>query len=105
MPQGFRTNENFQLVLRGSPGQVILPAMAKNYRIELEALDWGQLLDGLESRAESWERTADYLRTDQMPYGELFLIEECSDGNEVNGIAEHCRSIIGKIRKQMEGQP
>lgn len=78
--------------------------MAKNYRIELEALDLGQLLDGLESRAESWERTADYLRTDQMPDGGLFVIEECSDAEEADGIAEHYRSIIGKILEQMEEQ-
>ena len=79
--------------------------MAKNYRIELDELDLGQLLDGLEARAESWERTADYLRTDQMPDGELFIIEECSDADEADGIAKHFRSIVGKISTQMEGQP
>ena len=76
--------------------------MAKIYRIELDDLDLGQLLDGLESRAESWEKTADYLRTEEIPGGELFLIEECSDSEEADGIAEHYRSIIGKIRKQTE---
>lgn len=78
--------------------------MAKNYRIELDDLDLGQLLDGLETRAESWEKTADYLRTDEMPDGEFFIIEECSDPEEADGIAEHYRSIIGKIRRQMEAQ-
>lgn len=79
--------------------------MAKLYRIELEDLDLGQLLDGLESRAESWEKTAEYLRTDEMPGGDYFLIEECSDAEEADGIAEHYRSIIVKIQKQMEVQP
>lgn len=76
--------------------------MAKTYCIELDDLDLGQLLDGLECRAESWERTANYLRTDEMPDEEFFMIEECSDPEEADGVAEHCRSIIGKIRKQME---
>ena len=78
--------------------------MAKQYRFELDDLDLGQLLDGLEARAESWNKTADYLRTDDMPDDELFLIEECSDAEEADGIAEHYRSIIGKIRNQMEVQ-
>ena len=56
--------------------------MAKNYCIELDDLDLGQLLDGLEARAESWEKTADYLRTEEMPDSEIFLIEECSDPEE-----------------------
>ena len=79
--------------------------MAKIYRIELDDLDLGQLLDGLESRAESWEKTADYLSTEEMSGGELFLIEECSDPEEADGIAEHYRSIIAKMQEQMEAQP
>ena len=43
--------------------------MATPYRIELDDLELGQTLDGLEMRAESWERTADYLRTKKMPDG------------------------------------
>ena len=78
--------------------------MAKNYRIELNDLDLGQLLDGLDARADSWEKTAEYLRTDEMSDGGLFVIEECSDPEEADGIAGHYRSIIGKIRKQMEAQ-
>jgi hypothetical protein len=78
--------------------------MAKSYRIELNDLDIGQLLDGLRLRAESWERTADYLRTETMPAGEIFLIEECSKPEEADAIAEHYRSIIGTIERQMEAQ-
>lgn len=78
--------------------------MAKNYRIELDDLDLGQLLDGLESRAESWEKTADFLRLGEEPDGEFFLIEECSDEEDADEIAGHFRSIIGKIRRQMESQ-
>lgn len=78
--------------------------MAKTYRIELAALDLGQLLDGLELRAESWERTAEYLHTKQMHEGELFVVEECGSPKEADDIARHYRSIIEKIRNQMEVQ-
>ena len=79
--------------------------MAKIYRIELDDIDLGQILDGLETRADSWEKTADYLRTEETPGGDFFLIEECSDPEEADGIAEHYRSIIAKIQEQMEAQP
>jgi hypothetical protein len=78
--------------------------MAITYRIESEGRDLGQLLDGLETRAKSWERTAEYLRTEHMPEGEFFVVEECSRPEEADGIAEHYRSIIQKIESQMEGQ-
>lgn len=78
--------------------------MATTYRIELNDLDLGQLLDGLETRAESWERTAEYLRTETMPEGEFFLVEECSKPEEADDIAERYRSIIRKIQSQMEAQ-
>ena len=78
--------------------------MRKTYRIKLDSLDLGQVLHGLESCAESWERTADYLRTERMPDGEFFVIEECSKPEEADGIATHYRSIIETIRRQMEAQ-
>ncbi len=78
--------------------------MARIYRIELNGRDLGQLLDGLELRAESWERTAEYLRAGEMPEGKLFLVEECSKSEEADNIAAHYRSIITKIRGQMEAQ-
>jgi hypothetical protein len=78
--------------------------MATTYRIELSSLDLGQLLDGLETRAESWERTAEYLRSETMPEGEFFVVEECSKPEEADDIAEHYRSIIATIRSQMEAQ-
>lgn len=92
----------FQLVVRQSPGQVILRDMEKTYRIELGELDLGQLLDGLESRAEAWEKTAEYFRLDGMPDDEFFIIEECSGLDEAVAIAGHYRSIISKVRRQMD---
>jgi hypothetical protein len=100
----FSSMRNFQLVVRQSPGQVISPDMAKIYGLELDELDLGQLLDGLESRAESWEKSAEYFRSEKMPDGEFFIIEECSDLDEAEEIASYYRSIISKIRKQMEEQ-
>jgi hypothetical protein len=76
--------------------------MPKTYRIELVALDLGQLLDGLEARADAWEKTAHYHRTGESPPG--FIVEECSDAAEANRIASHYRSIIAKIQKQQEEQ-
>lgn len=78
--------------------------MAITYRIALNDLDLGQLLDGLKSRADSWERTAEYLRTDTLPEDEFFLLEECSKPEEADRIAEHYRSIIHKIQSQKEAQ-
>ena len=78
--------------------------MAKQYRIELDEQDWGQLLDGLEIRAESWRRTAEYLRSGDMPDGEIFLIEECGDEEEADEVAAHYEAIITNIQMQMEAQ-
>jgi hypothetical protein len=112
---------NFCLVVVRKPGQVVLPAMATIYRIELDGRDLGQLLDGLEVRAEAWERTAAYLRggpvfakastrqakvqsRPEILTEEFFVIEECSKVEEAEAIAAHYRSIIGNIRRQMEEQ-
>ena len=76
--------------------------MQKIYRIELDDFDIGQLLDGLEARAEAWEKTADYHRTGQSPPD--FIVEECNDAREAESISAHYRSIITKIRQQREAQ-
>ena len=47
---------------------------------------------------------AEYLRTERMPDGEMFIIEECSKPEEADDIGEHYRSIISRIRQQMEAQ-
>lgn len=76
--------------------------MHQPYRIELDALDLGQLLDGLEASADAWEKTANYLITGESPPD--FILEECSDADEVIRIAGHYRSIIAKIQKQRKAQ-
>lgn len=79
--------------------------MAKHYQIELDEDDWGQLLDGLEIRAESWRRTARYLRAGETPDGELCMIEECSDEDEADGLAARYEAIIKNIQTQMKALP
>jgi hypothetical protein len=72
------------------------------FHIKIDDHDLGQLLDGLETRADAWEKTAAYHRTGHSPPD--FIVEECNDANEAVRIASHYRSIIAKIRKQQEEQ-
>jgi hypothetical protein len=76
--------------------------MQKTYLIKLDGFDLGQLLDGLDVRAEAWEKTADYHRTGESPAD--FIVEECTDADEADKIAAHYRSIVTKIREQREAQ-
>lgn len=76
--------------------------MSKIYRIELDGFDLGQLLDGLDARADAWEKTANYHRTGGLPPD--YIVEECNDADEADKIAAHYRSIIAKIREQQEEQ-
>jgi len=77
--------------------------MGKKLRIELDSNDLGQVCDGLEMRAKAWEDTARYLATGQSP-DEFFIAEECRDADEAESIAQHYRSILAKIRDQVEAQ-
>lgn len=79
-----------------------MPNSRKIYRIELDSLDLGQLLDGLDARAEAWGKTAHYHRTGESPPD--FIVEECRDVEEADAIAAHFRLIIEKIEKQMAEQ-
>lgn len=76
--------------------------MGKIFHIELDALDLGQIIDGLEVRATAWEKTAAYHGSGVSPTG--FIVEECNDADEANRIAAHYRSIIAKIQTQREAQ-
>ncbi len=78
--------------------------MAKTYRIELDEHELGQILDGLWVRMDSWRRTGEYFRTGGTQKGELFLIEECRDEEEADGIACYYEAIIKNIQCQMEAQ-
>ena len=74
----------------------------KEYVIRLNGLDLGQLIDGLEARADAWRLTDVYLETGEAPDG--VVVEECSDPHEARRIAEHYQRIIRKVVEQWEGQ-
>jgi hypothetical protein len=76
--------------------------MSKTYLLRLDGHDLGQILDGLEIRAEAWEKTVDYHHTAESP--PVFIVEECNNADEASRIENHYRSIIAKIRKQQEEQ-
>jgi hypothetical protein len=76
--------------------------MSKTYCIELGDVDLGQFLDGLEARAQVWDKTAEYHRTGESPPD--LIVEECNDAHEAECIASHYRSIIAKINKHVEKQ-
>ena len=75
----------------------------KEYIIRLNGFDIGQLLDGLEVRANAWRHTAEYLETGTLPNAD-FVMEECDDAREAVQLAEHYDRIIRSIVKQMTDQ-
>ena len=78
--------------------------MAKQYTIKLDEYDLGQILDGLQVRADSWLRTAEYLKTGEMSDDSFFIIEECSEHEEADRLAARYLDIIKNLRSQMQGQ-
>jgi len=74
----------------------------REYIIRLNGIDLGQVIDGLEMRANAWRLTAAYLETGEAPEG--FLIEECDDGEEARRIAEHYQRILTAMVEQMMDQ-
>lgn len=74
----------------------------KEYVIRLSGLDLGQAIDGLEARATAWRLTATYLETGEAPDG--YVIEECSDAEEAQRLAEHYERIIASLTAQQHAQ-
>ncbi|HNR56704.1 MAG TPA: hypothetical protein PKJ19_16170 [Flavobacteriales bacterium] len=74
----------------------------KEYVIRLNGLDLGQLINGLESRADAWRLTATYLETGTAP--DRFVIEECHDAEEARRIAEHYQRILNDLIRQQAEQ-
>ena len=79
-----------------------MPPLAE-YIIRLNAFDLGQLLDGLEARAQAWRNTATYLTTGEAPT-EDFVAEECTDAEEAQKLAEHYERIISLVLEQQTQQ-
>ena len=73
-----------------------MPIMGKEILIRLDDVDLGQVIDGLQARADSWRATERYFHTGKAPG----IIEECTDADEARGIAEHYERIIESIVSQ-----
>ncbi|WFB36632.1 hypothetical protein P3T73_02505 [Kiritimatiellota bacterium B12222] len=65
--------------------------------VELNRIDWGQLLDGLRCRVEQYEKTAKFYQTGKAESEIL----EVSDAEEAEAIANDYREIIKKIEGQL----
>jgi hypothetical protein len=77
--------------------------MSRRLTITLDSLDLGQLLDGLETRAESWRKTADFMESGYAA-DDSFICEECADAGEATAIAKHYERIVSIIEKQVAEQ-
>ncbi len=75
----------------------------KEYVIRLTGFDLGQLVDGLEVRADAWRNTANYLSTGETPTYD-FVVEECIDAHEAQRLADHYDCIIAQILEQQPHQ-
>ncbi len=75
--------------------------MSKPFTIKLDPADVFQTLDALESRAEAYELTANFLEG-EFDSEDPIIPEECRDVEEAEGIARHFRDIIEKIKAQIE---
>ncbi len=78
-------------------------AMGKQFKIDIESIDLGQILDGLRSCQESWKNTAVYLRDGFFP-DDAFVCEECDNADESEKIAGHYHRIISSIDRQVDAQ-
>jgi len=74
----------------------------KEYVIRLSGFDLGQVIDGLEVRANAWRLTAEYLETGAEP--DSLVIEECDDADEARRLVEHYERIISDVLKQKTEQ-
>lgn len=76
--------------------------MRKAYCIEVDELDVGRVIDGLEIRAAPWEQTAKFHLSGKT-YAD-FIVDKCREAAEAEKIAAHYRSIISKIIGQRNAQ-
>lgn len=70
--------------------------------LTLSRLDAGQVLDALHERMHIWQITRQYLETGHSD--PTAIIEECSDPDEAQSIADYYQSIIETIEAQLKEQ-
>jgi len=76
----------------------------RTFSLTLPSADVFQILDALDSRADSWGYTARHLAGNPDQDDELRVPEECDNADEAAGIAKHFRDVGATIRNQIEGQ-
>ena len=76
----------------------------KAFSLSLSAADVFQMLDALDSRAESYEFTARHLAGTPDSGDEFCIPEECATAEESSAIAKHFRDVGASIRCQIETQ-
>lgn len=74
--------------------------MATIYNLKFSSVDVFQIIDALNSRADSYQHTACYL-SGECEAKENILIEECNDPFEAQEIARHFQDIIKTIERQI----
>lgn len=74
--------------------------MGKQILIRIDEDDLGQVIDGLQVRADSWRATERYFETGHADS----VIEDCNDAGEAQAIAEQYERIIGSMVSQQNDQ-
>jgi hypothetical protein len=74
--------------------------MPKTVTLTLETIDVSQILDALNDRAHSWEKTEAVLNG-EFDSENVFVPEECDDASEAAEIAQHFRDIAANIQAQL----
>jgi len=74
--------------------------MPRIVTLTLETVDVSQILDALNDRAESWEKTESALNG-EFESEDFFVPEECHDASEAAEIAQHFRDIAASIEAQL----
>jgi len=74
------------------------------FSLSLPSADVFQILDALDSRAESYEYTARHLAGTPDTDDEFCVPEECGSAEESTAIAKHFRDVAASIRTQIESQ-
>ena len=74
--------------------------MSENkFTLNLDRNDVGQIMDCLCVRRDDWRYTQRYFEEGFEEAGRI--IEECTDGDEANNIADCYERIIGEIKGQL----
>jgi hypothetical protein len=76
----------------------------KTFSLSLPSADVFQILDALDSRAESYEYTARQLAGTPDADEEFRVPEECAGAEEAIAIAKHFRDVGDSIRGQIDRQ-